>query len=135
MEKEVKEEVIEETTEEVVEKKEEEISKKEPKKEKKEELSEEFVDKKEKSKFSKIMNVILWIILIAWMGACLFDFFNTKKGNAPTFCISKTTKTYSDGTTTTCVGPGYKVYNYKRDSIKAVEFGPLWGKERLSDLK
>lgn len=118
---------------EVVEKTEE---KKETKKKKEtEEISEEFVDKKEKSTFSKVMNIILWVILIAWIGACLFDFFNTKKGNAPTFCISKKTKTYSDGTTTICVGPGYKVYNYKRDSIKAIEFGPIWGKERLSDLK
>lgn len=128
MEKEVKEEVVEETTEKVEETNEE-------KKNKKEEISEEFVDKKEKSTVSKVVNVVLWGVLILWMGACLFDFFNTKNGKAPTFCISKTTKTYSDGTTTTCVGPGYKVYNYKRDSIKAIEFGPLWGKERLSDMK
>lgn len=122
-----KEKVVEET--ETVS---EEVEQKETKKE---EISEEFVDKKEKSTFSKILNVALWVILILWMGACLFDFFNTKNGKAPTFCISKKTTTYSDGTTTTCVGPGYKVYNYKRDSIKAIEFGPLWGKERLSDMK
>lgn len=102
----------------------------------KEEMDEEFVDKKgKKSTVSKIVNIVLWVMLIFWIGVCLFDFFNTKSGNAPTFCITKKTKTYSDGTTTTCVGPGYKVYNYKRDSIKAVEFGPLWGKERLADKK
>ena len=27
-------------------------------------------------------------------------------------------------------GLGYKVYNYKRESYRAIEFGPFWSKDR-----
>ena len=40
---------------------------------------------------------------------------------------------YDDGKVTECIGLGYKVYNYDRESFdKGVEFGPLFTKERVS---
>ena len=98
-----------------------------------EEMDEEFVDKK--SKVSKVINVVLWVVLIMWMGICVFDFVRVKMNDTPIFCVNKTTKDYSDGSVERCIGLGYKVYHYKREAIKAVEFKPLWAKERLSDLK
>jgi len=114
---------------------------KEVKETKKETEEEEFFDKKtskdlkEKSTFSRVMNIVLWIVLFAWMAVCLVDFYNVHQENEPKFCLSKTTTEYSDGTVDTCTGLGYKVFHYKRDSFKAIEFGPIWGKDRTADNK
>lgn len=122
-------------------KEEEVVETKEVKEEKKQEVVEddEFFDKKtksdikEKSTFSRVMNVVLWVVLFAWMGVCLIDFYNVHKSKAPIFCISKKTTKYDDGTVDSCTGLGYKVYTYKRDSFKAIEFGPFWSKDRSNE--
>jgi len=90
-------------------------------------------DKDEKSTFSKIMNVILWIVLFAWMAVCLIDFYNVHNENDPVMCIKKGTTEYDDGTVDWCLGVGYKVYRYDRDSFKAIEFGPFWSKDRSAE--
>lgn len=103
---------------------------------KQEEIDDEFLDKKtkkdlsEKSMISRAINVLLWVILLAWMSACVWDFINVKTDKDPIFCINKTTTNYSDGTVDTCTGLGYKVFYYKRDSFKGREFGPFWKKDR-----
>ncbi|NLC48588.1 MAG: hypothetical protein GX758_04440, partial [Tenericutes bacterium] len=43
----------------------------------------------EKTMLSKIINIVLWVILIAWMAVCLFDFYRTNQEKSPVFCISK----------------------------------------------
>lgn|SRR5574344_18220 len=86
-----------------------------------------------KSTFQKVMNVVLWIILIAWMAVCLIDFYNVHKEKEPMFCIKTGTTTYSDGTVKWCLGAGYKIYNYNRASFKAIEFGPFWSKDRSAE--
>jgi len=108
-----------------------------------EEEFEEFNEKKnkkvkkeksnEKSTFSRVMNVFLWIVLLVWMAICLIDFYNVSQENEPKFCLSRSTTQYSDGTVDTCVGLGYKVFNYKRESFRAIEFGPFWGKDRTAE--
>lgn len=109
---------------------------------KNEEMSNEFVEDKknknknkgkEKSVFSKVLNVILWVVLIGWMAICLTDFYNVSKEKSPIFCIKKETTTYDDGTVDMCLGLGYKVYNYKRDSYNAIEFGPFWTNDRSAE--
>lgn len=103
------------------------------------EIDDEFLDKKtrkdlkEKSIISRIINVLIWIILLAWMGVCIWDFVNVKTDKEPMFCISKKTTTYEDGTVDTCTGVGYKVFNYKRDSFTGREFGPFWKKDRTAE--
>ena len=89
---------------------------------------------KERSLFSKIMNVVLWIILLVWMAICLIDFYKVTKVQEPIFCIKKETTTYDDGTVDSCLGLGYKVYNYKRASYTAIEFGPFWTTDRSVEL-
>ncbi len=83
-----------------------------------------------KSTFQKVMNVILWIILIAWMIIVLIDFYNVNKKTDPMFCISENTEKYDDGEVYSCLGLGYKVYRYERSCFTAIEFGPFWSKDR-----
>ena len=89
------------------------------------------VEKKhKKSIFKGIMNLFLWVILLGWLGLCLIDYYNTYRGKDPMFCIKKETKHYEDGTVDSCLGVGYKIYNYKRSSLEGLEYGPFWLKER-----
>lgn len=79
---------------------------------------------------NKIINVILWIVMIAWMAMCLYDFYRVHTEKEPVFCLKKETTKYEDGNVDSCLGLGYKVYNYKRSSFRAIEFGPFWSKDR-----
>ena len=88
---------------------------------------------KEKSTFSKIFNVILWVILVAWIAVCLTDFYKTHKEEEPIFCIKKETAKYQDGTVDSCTGLGYKIYHYKRKSFNGIEYGPFWSKDRSAE--
>ena len=94
---------------------------------------EEFLDEKEKSLFSKVMNVMLWIVLIIWMGICLVDYFRTTNNKEPIMCLSKQRITYSDGYVDECTGLGYKVYNYRRASMNGNQYGPFWIKDRSAN--
>ena len=119
------------------------MAKKEPKekKVKTEEEEEDFLDEKkskrnlkkeygEKSTFQKVANIVLWIILLLWMGICLIDFINVHNEDDPRFCIKSGTTQYDDGDVKWCLGLGYKIYNYNRASFNAIEFGPFWSKDR-----
>ena len=64
------------------------------------------------------------------MGICLIDFYNTHEEKDPMFCLKKETITYDDGNVYSCTGLGYKIYNYKRKSFTAIEYGPFWSKDR-----
>ncbi len=91
-------------------------------------------DKNKKSLVSRILNIILWVVLLAWMALVVTDFIQTKNEKEPKFCwFNKKTTEYSDGTVTTCTGLGYKVINYKRASMNAIEFGPFWIKDRTAE--
>ena len=90
-------------------------------------------DEKEKSAFSRIMNVFLWIVLFLWMGVCLIDFYKTHKEEEPIFCLKKETTKYEDGTVDSCLGLGYKIYHYNRKSFNGIEYGPFWSKDRSNE--
>ena len=96
---------------------------------------EEFFDEKKskKSLFNRIMNVILWIILFAWMAVCLIDFYKVHQKQDPIFCFKKDVTHYNDGDVKWCLGPGYKVFQYNRKSFQAIEFGPFWSKDRSAE--
>ena len=87
-------------------------------------------DKNEKSLFQRVMNVVLWIVLLVWMAVCLVDFYKVHQKDDPIFCIKKDVTKYEDGDVKWCLGPGYKVYQYNRKCFKAIEFGPFWSKDR-----
>ncbi len=83
--------------------------------------------KDEKGTVKKVINVVLWVILFAWMAIVLVDYYKTTKEEKPVFCfINNKTTTYDDGTVDSCMGLGYKIYNYNRKSYKAIQFGPFW---------
>lgn len=86
--------------------------------------------KTKKSIIGKIINVLLWILVLGWMAIVLLDFFAVNKQEEPRFCISQGETKYSDGYVKWCTGLGYKVYEYKRKCFDAIEFGPFWTKDR-----
>ncbi len=99
-------------------------------KEKKELLKQEKKNKEERSLFQRILNIVLWIVVIAWMAVCVTDYIKVQIEKDPIFCIKKETIEYIDGNVYSCLGAGYKIYDYDRDTLKALEFGPFWLKEK-----
>ena len=97
-----------------------------------EELKKEFFDNKEdkESVFIKILNVLLWIILFAWMAICLFDFYKTRRREKPMFTFKHEVVKYEDGQVDSYLGLGYKIYNYQRKCINGIEYGPFWSEDR-----
>ncbi len=108
-----------------------------------EKLKEEFFEekkpkkkksKKEESMFQKVMNIILWIVLIVWMLVCIIDFIKTQRVEKPIFCLKEETTKYEDGSVYSCTGLGYKIYHYDRTILNGVEYGPFWSKDRSKEL-
>ena len=97
-----------------------------------EELKEEFFDAKEdkESTFNKVMNVILWIVLIVWMAICLVDFYRAHKRQEPIFTFKKETTKYEDGEVDNYLGLGYRIFDYKRKCFNGIEYSPFWFKDR-----
>lgn len=81
---------------------------------------------------NNIFRILLIILIVAWIGIIVVDYFKVKDGKEPKFCMSESTKTYSDGTVYRCIGLGYKVFRYDRESISAIEFGPIFIQEKNS---
>lgn len=105
------------------------------------ELSDEFVDEKDKKKTKKkkniivsIFNFVLTIVIFGVVGMAVIDFINVNQEKEPIFCIHEEWTQYDDGTVELCVGVGYKVYRYNRESIKGSEFGPFWIEEKTKPL-
>ena len=94
--------------------------------------SEEKKEKKRRKKgiISRIFDLIIWIVLLGWMGICLFDFYNVTNEQEPKFCLKQEILEYEDGTVDVCKGLGYNVHKYNRASYKAIEFVPFFKKVR-----
>ena len=94
-------------------------------------------EKKDTKRFiSRILNIVLWIVLFVWVFLVFSDYLRVHNEKEPAYCwFNEKTTTYNDGTVTECTGLGYKVINYKRDSFKALEFGPFWIDDRTTDNK
>lgn len=84
-----------------------------------------------KAKIIFLLKILVIVLVMVWIIIVFVDYMKARKGETPIFCLSEETKMYSDGTTYSCTGLGYKIYNYDR-SFKAVEFGPFFIKERTS---
>lgn len=110
------------------------MAEKEVKEKENETVDEDFKDVKKANKKNpvlKVISIILWVLILAWLVVVIFDFYKVSQEEDPVFCISKETITYDDGTVDLCTGLGYKVYNYHRSSINGYEFGPFWIEERI----
>ena len=110
---------------------------KEDKKEMKE-MEQDFLDEKPKKKeekkkpgiVSRIFDIVLWVVLLGWIGICIFDFYNVSNDKEAKFCIKKETIKYDDGNISSCTGLGYIAYYYNRKSYSGKEFGPFWIKPK-----
>lgn len=102
-----------------------------------EELKEEFFEgeKIKDSIFKKIINILLWLILFAWIAVCLIDFYKTHQGEKPMFTFKKEVTKYDDGEVEIYTGAGYKVFKYKRKCFDGIEFGPFWTKDASVENK
>lgn len=103
-------------------------------------MSEEFTEKTSKTKttfkiISKIFNLVLTLVIIAWAGMMLYDYFQVSNEKDPKFCLEENIIEHEDGSTKECKGIGYKIYRYDRESFKGLDFGPFWIKERTSAEK
>lgn len=122
------EEIVDETVESQENEKEEEklVKESKPEKPKKEREGRSIV--------SRILNVVLWIVLLAWMALVVTDYIHVHNEEKPQFCwFNEKTTSYDDGSVTECTGLGYKVINYNRNSFKAIEFGPFWITDRTAE--
>lgn len=94
-------------------------------------LQEDFLDEKDKpSLLVKLFDIFLWVVLFAWMGICIFDFYNVSNNKQAMFCLKTETVNYDDGSVTSCLGAGYKAYYYNRSSYTGKQFGPFWIKDK-----
>lgn len=101
----------------------------EEEKEIKEEVHTEKKRKKGKSIFSRILNAVLWVIVLLWMAVCLVDFYKTHNDEKPIFTFKHEVTKYDDGNVESYTGLGYKIYYYNRASYKGVQYGPFWLKD------
>ena len=85
-------------------------------------------DKEKKSVGRIIFDVVFWVCISILAVIWLTDFFRVQNDKQPIFCLKEKTHEFSDGEVKECVGLGYKIYNYKRESITAHQFGPLFTK-------
>lgn len=85
----------------------------------------------EESKGKKIaklvFNIIFWVGITVLAVIWLTDFIKIKNEKEPIFCLSEKTHKFDDGTVDECVGLGYKVYSYHRESLNnAYQFSPFF---------
>ena len=75
----------------------------------------------------KIWNVVFWVLFAILACVWIVDFFRVKAEKQPMFCISKETIEFEDGNVDKCVGLGYTVYEYNRESLDSgIQFGPFF---------
>lgn len=82
--------------------------------------------KKKKNIFKIVWNVVFWVFIVSLFTVWTIDFINVKNNREPAFCIKEKVHKYKDGTTTECIGLGYKVYTNKRKSNKTSQFAPFF---------
>ncbi len=91
-------------------------------------MEEEKSVKKKRSGLLKIIgNVLFWVIIVVLFATWITDFVKTRNSEKPIFCVKRIEHKFDDGTVDECVGLGYKVYTYHRDSIKIKsQFSPFF---------
>ena len=107
-------------------------SKNEPKKVVKEKEMDNFMSEDKvsiKEVAFKIWDVVFWVLFAILACVWIVDFFRVKAEKQPMFCINKETIEFEDGNVDKCVGLGYTVYDYDRESLDSgIQFGPFFMK-------
>ena len=84
-------------------------------------------DKDEKKSLARtIFDIAFWVIIAVLAIVWVTDFIKVQNDKKPVFCLVEKTHKFKDGTVDECVGLGYKIYDYNRESIDAHQFGPLF---------
>ena len=83
----------------------------------------------------KVLSKLFWILVIILLAISTFEFYRVRNGKKPIFCIKKETIKYGDGETDICIGPMYKVYEYRRTELKGSEFVSIFAKEKQPEVK
>lgn len=84
---------------------------------------------KEKTKriAKRVWDIVFWVGIILLAAIWLTDFIKVQNEEEPKFCLVQKTHEFEDGTVDECIGLGYKVYTYDRDSIgSARQFSPFF---------
>lgn len=84
------------------------------------------VEEDKKSIGRIIFDVVFWVLISVLAIVWLTDFIKIQNNKEPVFCLAKKTYEFDDGVVEECKGLGYKIFDYKRDSIEAHQFGPLF---------
>lgn len=100
---------------------------------KKVEEVEKEIKKEDKNKkdtkiiIKRIWDIVFWVVIVLLAVIWLTDFTRVQNEEKPKFCLVEKTHKFDDGTVDECVGLGYKVYLYNRDSISnARQFSPFF---------
>jgi len=93
-----------------------------------EEQDELFYAPKENKNRKKILNIIFWVVICLMFFVWIFDFIKIKNHDEPFFCIYEKTHEFDDGSVKECLGLGYKVYTYERESLEGMKYGPFFMK-------
>lgn len=86
-------------------------------------------DNKEKTKriLRRVWDIVFWVGIIVLAAIWLTDFIKVQNEEKPIFCLVEKTHEFDDGTVDECVGLGYKVYEYNRESLSnARQFSPFF---------
>lgn len=82
---------------------------------------------KGKTIIKKIFDVVFWVGIIVLTIIWVTDFVKVQQKQEPVFCLVKRTHEFKDGNVDECVGLGYKIYDYNRESINNVrQFSPFF---------
>ena len=85
------------------------------------------VEEKKKSIPRIIFDIVFWVCIVILATVWLTDFIRMNKSKEPMFCLAQKTHKFNDGTVDECIGLGYKIYDYHRDSLdNAHQFSPLF---------
>lgn len=84
--------------------------------------------KKEKKNIVKIVfDVVFWVGIIVLAAIWITDFVKIQNEEKPMFCLVQKTHEFEDGTVDECIGLGYKIYEYNRESLNnARQFSPFF---------
>lgn len=75
----------------------------------------------------KLFDWVFWIGITLLAIIWLTDFIKIQNEKDPVFCLSRKTHEFEDGTVEQCVGLGYNIYEYDRESLSnAVQFSPFF---------
>ncbi len=88
--------------------------------------NEEEKQNKNKKLIQTVFNFVFWIGISVLAAIWLIEFFLVKNDQDPLFCLDTKYHQFDDGDVTECIGLGYKIYNYERESLTAREFGPFF---------